>query len=379
MTEKLYYIDSYTFSCTADVLECRKAKSGYETRLDKTVFFPEGGGQGGDKGYIGDVRIIDTHEKDGEIWHCSEVYIENGTYECKIDADLRLSRMQCHSGEHIISGLIHTLFGLDNVGFHLSENDVTIDINGVLTEEELSKIETLANEAVAKDFEVKIYFPSKEEAKNIPYRSKLEIEENLRLVEYEGYDICACCAPHVKRTGQIGIIKLLDFANYKGGMRIHILCGMRALEDYRQKYASVLKVSNLLSAKQDEIASAVERLKAENEKTKHDAASLRRVLAEEMANSAEKTDKNLVFFSSVLDAASLRTLVNLATPKCGGICAAFCQSGDVYNYCMASTSIDLKEKSKEINAALSGRGGGSREMICGSVSAAKEVIEEYFK
>ena len=158
-----------------------------------------------------------------------------------------------------------------------------------------------------------------------------------------------------------------------------MLCGMRALEDYRQKYASVLKISNLLSAKQDEVASAVERLKSENEKVKHDAASLRRALAEEMANAATNTEKNLIFFSSSLDAASLRTLVNIAAPKCGGICAAFCQSGDVYNYCMASTSVDLKEKSKEINSALCGRGGGSKEMICGSVSATRDAIEEYFK
>lgn len=379
MTEKLFYQDSYLFTCTACVLECKSNSGRYEIRLDKTVFFPEGGGQPGDSGYIGNVRVFDTHEKCNEIWHYTNEPIVPGEYTCMIDSDLRLSRMQCHSGEHIVSGIIHSLFGYENVGFHLSENDVTIDINGVLDEEDIRKVEVLANEAVAKDFEVRTWFPTSEEAKAIAYRSKLDIEENLRLVEYPGYDICACCAPHVKRTGQIGIIKLLDFANYKGGVRIHLLCGARALKDYQNKYAAALKISNLLSAKQAEIADAVERLKKENESTKHDAASLRNALATEMANSASKTEGNLVFFSSLLDAASLRTLVNSAVSKCGGICAAFAENNGGYSFCMASKTVDLKSKSKEINEALNGRGGGSKEMISGSVCANKEDILAYFK
>ena len=379
MTEKLYYKDSYMFCTNADVLECVEAKDHFEVRLDRTIFFPEGGGQPGDSGYIGGVRIIDTHEKNGDIWHYATNAVPLGAAECRIDAETRLCRMQCHSGEHIVSGIIHRLFGFDNVGFHLSDSDVTIDINGVLTDEDIRKVERLANEAVAKDFEVKVWFPTEDEVKSISYRSKLDIEENLRLVEYSDYDICACCAPHVKRTGQIGIIKLLDFANYKGGVRIHMLCGMRALEDYQSKYTSVLKISNLLSAKQSEVAEAVERLKTESEKCKHDAGALRRALAEQIASGANSTDGNLVFFAPMLDAASLRTLTNLAVKKCGGICAAFSGTDGAYNFCMASTTTDLKAKAKEIGETLHGRGGGSPEMICGSVNANREEIEAYFK
>ncbi len=379
MTEKLYYKDSFIKEFNAKILDCRKDGDRFEILLDKSAFFPEGGGQGGDSGKIGNATVFDTHEKNGEIWHYSLTPLSIGeNVHCEIDFEKRFSRMQCHSGEHIVSGIIHSLFGFDNVGFHLGDNDVTIDICGVLTDEDIRKVERLANEAIAKDFEIKVFYPTPEEAKAIPYRAKLKIEENLRLVEFPEYDICACCAPHVKRSGQIGIIKLLDFANYKGGVRIHMLCGMRALADYQERYNTSLKISNLLSAKQSEIYEAVEHLKAESEKQRNELSSMRRALAEGMAASATETDGNLVFFAPMLDAASLRTLVNTAVAKCGKICAAFSGSDGSFTYCMASKNVNLREKSKDINSALGGKGGGSPEMICGSVSATKEEIEAYF-
>ena len=380
MTEKLYYKDSFIKEFDATVLDCVQNGDRFEILLDKTAFFPEGGGQSGDSGKIDGTEVFDTHEKGEKIWHYTKSPIEAGkNVHCEIDFEKRFARMQCHSGEHIVSGIIHSLFGFDNVGFHLGESDVTIDINGVLCEEDIRKVEALANEAVAKDFEIKVFYPSAEEAKAIPYRSKLEIEENLRLVEFPEYDICACCAPHVKHSGQIGIIKLLDFANYKGGVRIHMLCGMRALADYHERYAAALAISNMLSAKQSEIADAVNRLKEENEKQRQELSALKKSLAEQLAASAKETDGNLTFFSSALDANALRALVNIAVTKCGGICAAFGGTDGAYSYCMASKNINLREKSKEINAALCGKGGGSPEMICGSVCATKEEIENYLK
>ncbi len=380
MTEKLYYIDSFIKEFYAKVLDCKNCNSHFEVVLDKTAFFPEGGGQFGDSGFIGDTAVFDTHENDGEIRHYTNSHVEIGAeVKCRIDFDKRFRRMQCHSGEHIVSGIIHSLFGFDNVGFHLGDTDVTIDINQPLSEDDIRKVEKLANEAVAKDFEIKTFFPTPNEASVLSYRAKLDITENLRLVEFPEYDICACCAPHVKRSGQIGVIKLLDFANYKGGVRIHMLCGEMAIEDYQAKYAAVLKISNALSAKQNEVAEAVERLKEDNEKLKHQAASLKRAMAEEIAAAASETDENLVFFTPMLDANALRSLVNEALPKCGGICAAFSGSDGAYNFCMGSKSINLKEKAKEIGEALHGRGGGSPEMICGSVSATRVEIETYLK
>lgn len=378
MTEKLYYNDVFCKEFDATVLACREAGGHFAVALDKTAFFPEGGGQFGDSGSLNDIEVFDTHETDGVVWHYTREPIDEGiAVHGVLDFSKRFRRMQCHSGEHILSGLLHKLYGVNNVGFHLGDSDVTIDIDRVLTAEELLRAETLANAAVAKDLPVRAWFPSPAEAAAIPYRAKLDITEGLRLVEYPDCDICACCAPHVSRTGQIGMIKILDYANYKGGMRIHLLCGEMALEDYRARYAAVQSISVLLSAKQSEVAEAVERLKKENETHLLQLGAMQKALAAEMAAAAGETDGNLVFFAP-LDAAALRALVNAALPKCGGICAAFAGEDGAYSFCMASRSVDLKERAKEIGEALCGKGGGSREMINGRCAATRREIESYF-
>ena len=378
MTEKLYYVDAFCREFDARVLACEKEMNGYAVLLDRTAFFPEGGGQFGDSGTLGEATVLDTKEKNGEIWHHTDVPLAMGeTVHGTLDFDKRFRRMQCHSGEHIVSGLIHSLYGFDNVGFHLGDTDVTIDIDGVLTEEDLHKVEALANAAIAKDFTIRAWFPSQEEAAALPYRSKLNITDGLRLVEFPGYDICACCAPHVQKSGQIGVIKLLDFANYKGGVRIHMLCGEMARADYHSRYAAVKRISEMLSAKQSAVAEAVERLQGENEAHIRAAGALKKALAESMAASASPTDGNLLFFAPLLDAVSLRTLVNTALPKCGGICAAFAGNDGAYTFCMASKTVNLREKAKEIGEVLHGRGGGSPEMISGSLAASRTEIENY--
>lgn len=380
MTEKIYYIDAFCKEFDARVLACEEINGHFAIRLDRTAFFPEGGGQFGDSGMLSDAEVFDTREKEGEIWHCTRVPFTVGeAVHGVLDFTKRFRRMQCHSGEHIVSGLIHSLYGFDNVGFHLGEEDVTIDISGVLTDADLRRVEQLANEAIAKDFSVRAWFPSAKEAAALPYRAKLAITEGLRLVEFPGYDICACCAPHVRTSGQIGVIKLLDFANYKGGVRIHMLCGEMARGDYHGRYTAVKKISELLSAKQCEVAEAVERLKGDNETHIRELGALKKALAETMAASAAPTEGNLLFFAPLLDMVSLRTLVNATLPKCGGICAAFSGSDGAYNFCMASKTVNLKEKAKEISETLHGRGGGSPEMISGSLAASRAEIESYLQ
>jgi len=379
MTEKLYYTDAFCREFDATVLSCEPFGEQFAICLDKTAFFPEGGGQFGDSGFLNDIEVTDTQEKNGIILHYARSPIAVGTsVHGVLDFEKRFRRMQCHSGEHILSGLLNTLYGVENVGFHLGEDDVTIDINRVLTVEELRKAERLANQAVAKDFSVRAWFPSPEEAASIAYRAKLEITEGLRLVEYPGYDICACCAPHVEKSGQIGVIKILDFANYKGGMRIHILCGEMALEDYHARYSAVQRISVMLSAKQTQVTEAVERLRKENEEHVFQIGALKKALAEEIAGTAKETDGNLLFFNPLLDAAALRALVNGALPKCGGICAAFCGKDGAYSFCMASKNVNLKEKAKEIGEVLRGRCGGSPEMISGQCAADRAEIEAFF-
>ena len=287
--------------------------------------------------------------------------------------------MQHHTGEHIVSGLAWREYGLTNVGFHLGDEDMTLDFDKEPTEEELLRIERMANEAVAKDIAVETDFPSPEELADIEFRSKKELTDAIRIVTIPGYDVCACCAPHVRSTGQIGQIKLLDRVRWKGGVRIHAKCGFAALDDYNDKYANVKKISASLSAKQSEAAKAVERLAEELREVKAKNAELSKQIATLRAQSAEPTDGNLLFFIDGADADILRLTVNEAMEKCSGLCAAFSGGdGTGYKFVAASKNGGMREFSKKMNEALSGRGGGKDDMIQGSVGCSRKEIEDFF-
>ncbi len=381
MTEKLYYKDSHISSFEAKVISCVEKDGCWSVELDRTAFFPEGGGQPGDTGLLGSVRVLDTQEADGHIFHVADSPLEVGlSVTCSLDWDLRFRRMQHHTGEHIVSGLIHSLCGFDNVGFHLGEDDVTMDFSGELTRDELDRVELLANEAVYKDIPIVTLFPSPVSLPRLSYRSKLELTENVRLVRIPGYDLCACCAPHVKRTGEIGMIKLTDFMRHRGGVRVHLLAGLSAFEDCRVKYKNISAISAALSAPQNDTANAVDRIKKELADAKQEAVKLRGDLISLKAASLKETDGNICLFEPGLDTRMMRDLCNAGTAVCSGVCAVFTGS-DIggYKYIIGSRTTDLREQARAINEALSGRGGGSPEMIQGSVSAPRSEIEQFFK
>lgn len=379
-TIKLYDADSHLYDFDASVISCEKTDKGFAVVLDKTAFFPEGGGQPADEGTLNGIAVTDVQIKDGVITHTTAVEIPAGSaVKGAVDSEIRFRRMQNHSGEHIVSGLIHKLFGYNNVGFHMGSEDVTLDLDGVLTREDLDKIEMLANRAVYENVNVRAEYPSPEILKDLDYRSKLDLTENVRIVTIEGYDVCACCAPHVNKTGEIGIIKLLDFLKYKGGVRIHMLCGFDALEDYNRRYKNVAAISAKLSAKQAEVYEAVERLSAELSAEKQAAGELKRQLVAMKIAALEPTDGNMVLVEKDMDMLNLRNLVNEAVQLCGGICAAFSGSDENgYNYIIASKNVPLRAEAKAINAALNGRGGGKDEMIQGSAKASEAEIRAYF-
>ena len=264
MTDRLYYNDSHRKEFEAEVLDCRPVKDKYEVVLDRTAFFPEGGGQYADTGYLDDVEVLDVKEREDVIFHTTAAPLEIGRMVAgRIDWEQRFDRMQQHTGEHMVSGLIHRRFGYDNVGFHLGSDYCTMDFNGPIPREALKEIEQEANRAVFQNLDIQISYPSKKELKELEYRSKIEIDGQVRIVTVPGYDVCACCAPHVKRTGEIGLIKLVGMAKYKGGERISMLCGRRALLDYEIKDENAKRISALLCAKEYEVADAVERMKEE--------------------------------------------------------------------------------------------------------------------
>lgn len=379
-TEKLYDPDSHLYDFSATVIDCRKNFDKYEIILDKTAFFPEGGGQLADTGNIASANITDVQINNGIITHFSDSPVDVGTtVECQIDAPKRFRRMQNHSGEHIVSGIVHNLFGYDNVGFHLGD-DVTIDFNGELSDEQLTKVEKLANEAIYKNVRFICEYPDEETLKTLNYRSKLDLTEDVRIVTIEGYDVCACCAPHVKTSGEIGIIKILDHHRHRGGIRIHLLCGFDALEDYGTKYRNLYAVANALCSKQNETAQAFEKYTAEHNELKAEIAALKRELTKLKAASLNSTDDCVLIFENDLPMNDLRRLVLKGAEKAEKLCAGFSGNDNSgYNFAVASQKLDLRNYSKDITSALNGKGGGSSELIQGSVKAAKQDIEDYFK
>ncbi len=401
MINRLYENDSHLKLFTAKVESCEKEKNMYKIVLDQTAFFPEGGGQKGDEGYIltGDrtesdfycvteegtkvqqdvVLVLDTQEQNGIIYHyCSKELPLGEDVTGLLNYDIRFRRMQNHTGEHIVSGLIHKHFGFDNVGFHMGSDDVTLDINGVLTEEQLLFVEHIANTAVVSDVPVYAQVFSGEELLSLNYRSKLDLTENVRIVTVEGYDKCACCAPHVCKTGEIGIIKITGFINYKGGVRIHMLCGFDALDRYNKMVTLVSSSSALLSVKQDELYIAVERLMEENKKLKQDGNGLKNKISSLMLEKA-KEDGRRCLFTDINDPIFMRYL---ATGGCEifGLCGVFCAlGGDNYRYVVVGKDLDMRQFAREMNSALCGRGGGDSELVQGSINAEKSKIEEFFK
>lgn len=380
MTEKLYYIDSHLFAFDACVEEARRGKRGWELRLDATAFFPEGGGQPADTGRIGAARVLDVHEHAGEIWHLCDRELAPGRYACAVDADQRLRRMQNHSGEHVFSGLTHRKYGAENVGFHMAAEGMTIDFDVELSFEQLSEIEYEANEVVRQNRPVRTFFPSSAELASMEYRSKKELAGAVRIVEIEGVDRCACCAPHVESTGEIGVVKLLTAERHRGGVRLTLVCGMDALDDYRRKQASASAISALLSAKRDEIAPAVERLLEGEAKLKERASALGMRYAALRAETAAPTEGSICLFDEGLSDAAARELVNRLTEKTPGAAALFLADGSGgWRYIIGSRALDLRAAARTINAGIRGRGGGRPEMIQGSASASAEEIEAFFQ
>ena len=378
MTEKLYYSDSHLFAFDAEVLACREGKSGWEIVLDRTAFFPEGGGQSADTGRIGEARVLDVHERDGEIRHLCDRALEPGRYDCEIEREGRLRHMQNHSGEHVFSGIAHKKFGVENVGFHMADECMTIDFDKELDFEQLSEVEYEANLAVRANVPIRAYFPDAAELAALEYRSKKELDGAVRIVEIAGIDRCACCAPHVSATGEIGLVKLLTAERHRGGVRLTLICGMDAIDDYRRKQQSATAISGLLSAKRDEIAPAVERLLETETQLKERLSELSMGYAGLLSERYEPTEGNICVFDAVLSDAAARELVTRLSEKCA-VAALFMGSDEMcWRYIIGSRRVDLRACAKAINAAICGRGGGRSEMIQGSASAPAKTIQSWF-
>lgn len=379
---KLYYDSAYIKEFEAQVLSCQEGKKGWEIILSATAFYPEGGGQPADTGLLGNVRVTDVHEKDGQVVHYTDGPLPVGEMvRGVIDWDRRFQHMQEHSGEHLVSGLIHQRFGYDNVGFHMGTDEVTIDFNGVLEWGDLMAIEEKANGMIWENLEISAVYPEKDELDAMEYRSKKELTGAVRIVSIPGGDICACCGTHVERTGEIGLVKFLSMIHYKGGVRISLLCGKRAVEDYERKRDQVQKISVLLSARPGEISRAVEKLKDEEAKLQEKlVAAYDKLIASEVRDIKEG-DGDIFILEPDFEAIQLRHLVNrLLEEKKGKTVLALGGAAEgSFLYVLGSRDGDMRRLSRELNGLLNGRGGGSAQMAQGTFFATKDQLQAILK
>lgn len=379
MTEKLYYSDGHLSRFTARVTSCEKEDGTWAVKLDRSAFFPGGGGQEADEGVLSDMKLLGLREEGEDIVHLTPAPLEPGALvEGRIDWPLRFSRMQGHSGEHILSGTVHRLFGYDNVGFHMGEEAITIDFSGELSREDLSRAELEANRAIWRDVPVRTLLPTPGELAAMDYRSKKELTGQVRIVEIEGVDLCACCAPHVSHSGEVGLLKIIDSMRHRGGTRLTLLCGEAALLDYEALHENNAAVSAALSAKRLETGGAIARVMAEQEERRAELTELKRELLQLKAAALRPTEGSICIFESDIDMITLRELVNAGSELAGKVCAGFAGTDGDYKYIIGSRTVPLRARAKEINAAIDGRGGGSDAMIQGTSRARREDIERYF-
>ena len=403
MTELLYENDSYLFEFEAGVILAEEIEDNAVKYmgivLDRTAFFPEGGGQTGDVGILecekGSVRILDCRTIDGRVLHFADrdeavrLNITSGSrVRGRVDASVRMAKMQNHSGEHLLLAMIHNTYGYDNIGFHMDENRVVFDIDGLLDADSLKILESKANEAIALNLPITVSYPEEEELEHISYRSKLELNDGVRLVSIEGLDICACCAPHVNATGAIEAIKIIDSFPHRGGTRITMIAGRRAYEDYQALAEANAAICELLSSKRYETVANVRRIVEKNLELTADCNALKKEIADIYAEKLLKeretlNGKPLLVFTESLDTVQLRNVLNKCSSGYKGITAGFIGSGENYNYIVTADDAlyngSLKDLAGIISEALCGRGGGSNKMIQGQVCADEVRIREFFR
>lgn len=380
MTIRIYDTDSHAQTFTGEVLSCTAENKGYDIVLDRTAFFPGGGGQEADRGTLAGEPLLAIYEKDQIVHHIISTPLEVGSMvQGCIDYELRFSNMQLHSGEHIVSGLLHSTYGVDNVGFHMGTDEVTLDINGIITMEQLLDIERRANEAIYQNLSVKVEYPSDSELASLDYRSKKELSGEVRIVTYEGLDCCACCAPHVQRTGEIGLIKILSAQKYKGGTRISMLSGSRALAIMNIYQENVGQIGAMLSTKPEATAAGVAKLREDMTSMHEQLVAVQRQLIRLKAESAASGSEPYVVFEELDDATCAREYVNLLVERREGPVVLYLPRGNGYQYIMASRNDSVRALGQVMNKALNGRGGGSDAMVQGTVQAGRAEIEAYWK
>ena len=379
-TRKLYYENTHLTEFTARVISCESTEKGFEVILDATAFYPEGGGQACDLGKLNEANVLDVRERGEAIIHLCDRPLEPGS-EARgtIDWARRFDLMQQHSGEHMVSGVIHRRYGYHNVGFHMGEHMITIDFDGVIPPEDLPAIEAEVNAGIWANLPLRCWYPEPEVLPAVGYRTKKELPWPVRIVEVPGFDKCACCGTHVKNTGEIGLVKLFTSIPCRGGSRMEMACGKRAVEILTHAFDQNRQVSQAFSAQITETGDAARRMNETLEQEKLRYAALQKklfaFLAERYVNQG-----NVLHFEENLDSVQIRMLADAIAQGCGGTAAVFSGHDDSgYAFALVTREGDLRAFGKAMTAALSGRGGGKPIFQQGRVNAPRGEIEKFFR
>ncbi len=379
MTEKLFENNSLLKTCMAEVTACTEKDGKYFVELDQTVFFPEGGGQLSDKGKLGDALVSHVSEKEGHIYHeCDKPLVVGSKVEAVLDWKVRLDRMQQHLGEHLLSYACWKLFKANNVGFHMNEDDVFIDLDKELTDEDLLQAELYTNEIIWDNRPVHISYMDSAEAVKLKdkmrkFNSKLT--GTLRIVSVEDADICTCCGTHPPFTGMLGSVKVIRHEKHKGGCRVEFVCGRRALLDADAKNSTLLSVAQGLSVKPEQVPDALAKLKADL-LAQLDAAKSKLLKIEEAkiqeayvaAPMAADGVKVLVLPMDGHDAKDIKVFLPKVTALENVISVMVAAQPERISYAVAlgsNTKGDCRAVIKLLNETFGGRGGGKSDCAQG--------------
>lgn len=377
-TRRLFYEDCHLQHFSARVTECIPGEKGYYVNLDATAFYPEGGGQACDTGTLGGARVLDVREKDGDIVHlCDSPLTVGETVEGNIDFDRRFDLMQQHTGEHIVSGILHAKYGFHNTGFHVGADVMQVDFDGEFSPQDIPWLEEQANKAVWENQPVRCWIPSEEELKNTVYRTKRELPWPVRIVQVGEVDSCACCGIHVGTTAEVGLIKIFSCVKFHQGVRMEMACGKRALALLSAAYDQNRQVSQAFSAKIWETGEAARKMNRVLAEEKYRCAALERQLFDYIAESYVNQE-NVLHFTDSLSAGAMRDLAERISKKCRGFAGVFVPEGETVRYCLCSQDMDLRSLGREMTTRLSGRGGGKPNSQQGTLQAKESEIRTFF-
>ena len=381
-TEALYYIQPPVGEFTARVLSCTQEGEAWAVTLDRTAFYPEGGGQPADRGTLGGADVLDVHEKGGQVVHrLSAPLTEGETVTGNVDLDRRLEMSQQHTGEHILSGTLHAMFGAENVGFHIGQDYLTMDTSVPISDEGLAEAEARANRVIWQDVPVEAVWHTKEELADLTYRSKKELEGPVRIVTVPGADCCACCGTHVERTGQVGMVKIIDWQNYKSGVRLFVVCGVRALRYFEAQRAEAAAIRATLSAKAGQLAEAVQRQSGELEAARYRSVQAENELFAVLAEGVQPGEAAILLRPN-LGPDGLRRLCAALSERTDGLCAAFSPTengGLAYALACTAPGADLRGLCKQLNQAFAGRGGGKPGFVQGSLTGEFDAVQAFLR